>query len=397
MGSNLSFINKAKHRGSYELLGLLLLSIGYLLHSPSSLASVNLSRVPDVLYEGSLLTFYAKPNNFLSSSKNEFRASLITADNQEIILETFVNSKNNKAQIRLPLLPVNANNVFRITLKTSGADISSNEAEATTRLLTRQPTNLNLNLYSEKPINPEINLNAALEIPNTANSGLFSNVVIGPQGSTGPAGPIGPTGPQGPIGLTGPAGPQGPIGLTGPIGPAGPSTVTGANVIGPVQNAIAATIAQSLLNGANTLQLTGGNPLILNTPSPANITLPSTGTLATTTGLTPISVNSTPINLNALGNSASINVTGLNFIKITDSTPANTDSNADQLKRLTGGIPGQRVTILFNTSVRVNNSTTFAVDELDLAGTTNKTFNTKDVLELIYDGSLWHEISRSEN
>jgi hypothetical protein len=78
MGSNLSFINKAKHRGSYELLGLLLLSIGYLLHSPSSLASVNLSRVPDVLYEGSLLTFYAKPNNFLSSSKNEFRASLIT-------------------------------------------------------------------------------------------------------------------------------------------------------------------------------------------------------------------------------------------------------------------------------------------------------------------------------
>ena len=397
MGSNLSFINKAKHRGSYELLGLLLLSIGYLLHSPSSLASVNLSRVPDVLYEGSLLTFYAKPNNFLSSSKNEFRASLITADNQEIILETFVNSKNNKAQIRLPLLPVNANNVFRITLKTSGADISSNEAEATTRLLTRQPTNLNLNLYSEKPINPEINLNAALEIPNTANSGLFSNVVIGPQGSTGPAGPIGPTGPQGPIGLTGPAGPQGPIGLTGPIGPAGPSTVTGANVIGPVQNAIAATIAQSLLNGANTLQLTGGNPLILNTPSPANITLPSTGTLATTTGLTPISVNSTPINLNALGNSASINVTGLNFIKITDSTPANTDSNADQIKRLTGGIPGQRVTILFNTSVRVNNSTAFAVDELDLAGTTNKTFNTKDVLELIYDGSLWHEISRSEN
>jgi hypothetical protein len=312
-------------------------------------------------------------------SQNEFRASLITADNQEILLETFVNSKNNKAQIRLPLLPVNANNVFRITLKTSGADISSNEAEAITRLLTRQPTNLSLNLYSEKPINPEINLNAALEIPNTANSGLFSNVVIGPQGNIGSAGTTGPAGPQ------------------GPIGPAGPTTVTGANVIGPVQNAFAATVAQSLLNGANTLQLTGGNSLILNTPSAANITLPSTGTLATTTGLTPISLNSTPINLNALGNSASVSVTGLNFIKITDSTPATTDSNADQLKRLTGGIAGQRVTILFDTSVRVNNSTAFAIDELDLAGTTNKTFNTKDVLELIYDGTLWYEVSRSEN
>ncbi|MFM7457512.1 MAG: hypothetical protein ACKO3R_02455 [bacterium] len=172
---------------------------------------------------------------------------------------------------------------------------------------------------------------------------------------------------------------------------------TGANVIGPVQNAIAATIAQSLLNGANSLQLNGGNPLILNTPSAANITLPSTGTLATTTGLTPISLNSIPVNLNGLGNSASVNVTGLNFIKITDSTPANTDNNADQLKRLTGGIIGQRVTILFDTSVRVNNSTTFAIDELDLAGTTNKTFNTKDVLELIYDGNLWYEVSRSEN
>ncbi|MFZ4084957.1 MAG: collagen-like triple helix repeat-containing protein [Vampirovibrionia bacterium] len=397
MGRNLSFINKTKYRFSYELLGLLLFLIGYLLHPPSSLASVNLSRVPDVLYEGSLLTFYAKPNKFLSSSKNEFHVSLITADNQEIILETFVNSKNNKAQIRLPLLPTDANNVFRVTLKTSGADISLNKAEAITRLLTRQATNLNLNLYSEKPINPEINLNAALEIPSTTNSGLFSNVVIGPQGSAGPTGPAGPAGPQGPIGPAGPVGLQGPIGPAGPTGPAGPSTVTGANVIGPVQNAIAATIAQSLLNGANSLQLAGGSSLVLNTPSPTNITLPSTGTLATTTGLTPISLNSTPINLNALGNSASVSVTGLNFIRITDSTPANTDSNADQLRRLTGGIPGQRVTILFDTSVRVNNSTAFAIDELDLAGTTNKTFNTKDVLELIYDGSLWHEVSRSEN
>ena len=397
MGRNLSFINKTKHRLSYDLIGLLLFSIGYLLNTSSSLASVNLSKVPDVLYEGSLLTFYAKPNKFLSSSKNEFRVSLITADNQEIILETFVNSKNNKAQIRLPLLPTDANNVFRVTLKTSGADISLNKAEAITRLLTRQATNLNLNLYSEKPINPEINLNAALEIPSTTNSGLFSNVVIGPQGSAGATGPAGPAGPQGPIGPAGPVGLQGPIGPAGPTGPAGPSTVTGANVIGPVQNAIAATIAQSLLYGANSLQLAGGSSLVLNTPSPTNITLPSTGTLATTTGLTPISLNSTPINLNALGNSASVSVTGLNFIRITDSTPANTDSNADQLRRLTGGIPGQRVTILFDTSVRVNNSTAFAIDELDLAGTTNKTFNTKDVLELIYDGSLWHEVSRSEN
>jgi hypothetical protein len=390
--SILPLVNKTKHQ--FKFLGLLLFTMTYVLNISPNLASVNFSKIPDVLYEGSLLTFHAQPNNFLSSSTNKFRVSLITADNQEIPLETFINSKNNKAQIRLPLLPANASNMFRITLKTSGADISSDEAEATTRLLTRQPTNLNLNLYSDKPISPQINLNAALEIPSSANSGLFSNIVVGPQGSTGATGPTGAQGIQGPIG---PTGPQGPIGPTGPQGPAGTTTVTGTNVIGAVQNAISATTAQSLLNGANTLQLSGGNSLILNTTSPTNLNLPSTGTLATSTGLTPISLNLTPINLNALGANASVNVTGVNFIKITDSSPASTDNNADQLKRLTGGISGQRVTILFDTLVRVNNSTSFLTDELDLVGTTNKTFNARDILELIYDGSLWYEISRSEN
>ena len=390
--SILPLVNKTKHQ--FKFLGLLLFTMTYVLNISPNLASVNFSKIPDVLYEGSLLTFHAQPNNFLSSPRNKFRVSLITADNQEIPLETFINSKNNKAQIRLPLLPANASNMFRITLKTSGADISSDEAEATTRLLTRQPTNLNLNLYSDKPISPQINLNAALEIPSSANSGLFSNIVVGPQGSTGATGPTGAQGIQGPIG---PTGPQGPIGPTGPQGPAGTTTVTGTNVIGAVQNAISATTAQSLLNGANTLQLSGGNSLILNTTSPPNLNLPSTGTLATSTGLTPISLNLTPINLNALGANASVNVTGVNFIKITDSSPANTDDNADQLKRLTGGISGQRVIILFDTLVRVKNSTSFLTDELDLAGTTNKTFNARDILELIYDGSLWYEISRSEN
>lgn len=395
--SILSLVKKTKHQYKFKLLRLLLFATAYALNISPNLASVNFSKIPDVLYEGSLLTFHAQPNNFLSSSINKFRVSLITADNQEILLEAFINSKNNKAQIRLPLLPANASNIFRITLKTSGADISSDKAEATTRLLTKRPTNLNLNLYSDKPITPQINLNTALEIPSSANSGLFSNIVVGPQGSTGPTGPTGPQGIQGPIGPVGPSGPQGPIGLTGPKGPAAPSTVTGANVIGAVQSAITATTAQSLLNGANTLQLSGGNSLILNTRSTTNLNLPSTGTLATSTGLTPISLNLTPINLNTLGANASVNVTEVNFIKITDSSPANTDNNADQLKRLTGGISGQRVTILFDTWVRVNNSTSFLTDEIDLAGTTNKTFNARDILELIYDGSLWYEIGRSEN
>ncbi|MDX2175912.1 MAG: hypothetical protein SF028_05520 [Candidatus Sumerlaeia bacterium] len=46
-------------------------------------------------------------------------------------------------------------------------------------------------------------------------------IIVGPEGATGPAGPAGATGPQGPTGPTGAAGSTGPAGEAGPTGPQG--------------------------------------------------------------------------------------------------------------------------------------------------------------------------------
>lgn len=366
-----------------------------------------------MLYESSILSFTAKSKSLLSSPENEFKVSIITADGQELALETFVNRRANKAQVVLPSLPNNASNIYRIVLKSSGGDISEANPEAVTRILSKKPQNLNLNLSSDKPLSPQINLNNVSQIPNNANSGLFSDIITGPagpQGLIGPAGPTGPVGPQGavgPAGPVGPVGPQGPAGPVGPQGPAGPTSVTGANVIGAVQDAQNVLQASqpniTTLSALTSIGSTGSNLNILSDSVNAvdlNLSgdLIVTGNISgTINGLTPISVNLSPINLNGLGSSASLSATGLNFIRVTDSTPANTDSNADQLRTISGGVVGQRLTILFDTFVRVNNSTSFVLNEIDLVGSSSKTFNARDILELIYDGNLWYETGRSEN
>jgi hypothetical protein len=394
-------------------------------------AAINFSKVPDILYESSILSFTAKGKSLLSSPENEFKVSIITADGQELVLETFTNRRANRAQVVLPSLPNNASNIYRIVLKSSGADIPENNPEAVTRILSKKPQNLNLNLSSDKPLSPQVNLNNLSQIPNNASSGLFSDIIVGPagpqgligpagptgpvgpQGGVGPAGPIGPQGPAGPVGATGPQGPVGPTGPQGlqgpqgPVGPAGPTTVTGANVIGAVQDAQNVIQASqpniTTLSGLTSAGSTGSNLNILsdavNTVG-LNVSgnLSVSGTISgTLNGLTPISVNLSPVNLNGLGSSASLNGTGLNFMRVTDSTPANTDSNADQLRTISGGVLGQRLTILFDTFVRVNNSTSFVLNEIDLVGASSKTFNARDILELIYDGNLWYETGRSEN
>lgn len=101
------------------------------------------------------------------------------------------------------------------------------------------------------------------------------------------------------------------------------------------------------------------------------------------------------ININGLGANASVDISGLNFIKITDSTP----SASDVLRYLTGGISGQHLTVLFDGTTRVLNTNTYLTNEIDLAGNGNSaiSFAIRTVVELIYDGSFWHETNRSVN
>ena len=66
---------------------------------------------------------------------------------------------------------------------------------------------------------------------------------------------------------------------------------------------------------------------------------------------------------------------------------------------ITGGVAGQELTIIFTTAIAVtDDDTTTATDAINLVGTaTNFTSAAGDVLQLIYTGAHWREISRSVN
>jgi len=212
----------------------------------------------------------------------------------------------------------------------------------------------------------------------------------GPAGAQGPAGPVGAQGPAGPAGAQGPAGPvgaQGPAGPAGAQGPAGPQGPQGpAGPLGPVAG---------LDNGNQKLNLAGAaGTTVLNFPvGGSNITLPSSGTLATQTGMTPFSSGANAFDIDATN---TIDVTGLNFIKITDSNPA----TPNVLKFMTGGIEGQKVTMLMQSNVRIDIITNSEVPyDFGLFWGLNMTLdpkqtNVSELFEFIYAGKNWYLMSR---
>jgi hypothetical protein len=183
------------------------------------------------------------------------------------------------------------------------------------------------------------------------------------------------------IGQSGPAGPQGPIGpqgLTGPQGPAGP--------LGPVAG---------LDNGNQKLNLGGAaGTAVLTLPSGgANITLPSSGTLATQGGMTPFAIATGDFDIDLTD---TINVTGLNFISLTDSNPA----TPNVLKFISGGIDGQKVTILMKTDVRIDIIKNHDVPYdngiywgLNMMLDPKQTLAT-EIFEFVCVGSRWYLMSR---
>jgi hypothetical protein len=137
------------------------------------------------------------------------------------------------------------------------------------------------------------------------------------------------------LGAEGPAGPQGPAGAEGPQGPQGP-----AGPLGPVAG---------LDNGNQKLNLAGAEgTAVLTVPTGGStLNLPSSGNLVVQTSQTPFSSALNPFDIDATN---TVDVTGLNFIKVFDSNPATPNS----LKLLTGGVEGQKVTILMQTDVRID-------------------------------------------
>jgi hypothetical protein len=191
----------------------------------------------------------------------------------------------------------------------------------------------------------------------------------------------GPAGAQGPQGEQGQAGPQGPQGEQGPVGPQGP-----AGPLGPVAG---------LDNGNQKLNLGGSSgTAVLNVPTGGTtLNLPASGNLVVQTSQTPFSAGASPFDIDATD---TVDVTGLNFIKITDSNPATENS----LKLLTGGVEGQKVTILMQTDVRIDIISNHEVPYdngiywgLNMMLDPKQTHAT-ELFEFIYVGKNWYLMSR---
>jgi hypothetical protein len=97
------------------------------------------------------------------------------------------------------------------------------------------------------------------------------------------------------------------------------------------------------------------------------------------------------------GSSVSINVSGLNLIKVTDSANGSAPKG---LATLSNGVTGQMVTLIVqNTSFRILDDGENGGGNIKLSTNNNgsKNFNNSDVITFIYDGTNWLEYSRSEN
>ncbi len=160
--------------------------------------------------------------------------------------------------------------------------------------------------------------------------------------------------------------------------------------------ATAATTAKSLLNGANGLALSGGRSITLNTTAVTSVTLPTTGTLATTTGLTPSAIDLTAINTDGI---TTFSASGLNLVRVTE---VNTAGAAENILTITGGVAGQRLIIMTveggaTTQVKFTDDNTATANTINLKGTADITTDKFDVLELIHDGTKWYEINYLDN
>ncbi len=102
-------------------------------------------------------------------------------------------------------------------------------------------------------------------------------------------------------------------------------------------------------------------------------------------------VSSTTKDIGALS-TEELPVASTNIVNIT-STGANTT-----IAKLTGGVAGQFVTLVFKTSISVRDKVSGGVaDSINIAGTGVQVFNTGDVLRLLYVDSKWVELGRSVN
>lgn len=197
------------------------------------------------------------------------------------------------------------------------------------------------------------------------------------------------------IGAAGPQGPQGPTGATGATGPQGPA--------GPAGGVSANTVnSSSIVNGSVASTDLGPNSVLSSHIANGAVATADLADAAVTdakvvsvssskiTGITPVAFDPTPIDINGI---TTIDVTGKNFVKITDSATGSLDT----LHTITGGTPGQRIIIQLLANMR------FQVDNIGTANSIQwglgtaagpRTHSTREAFEFVYDGNAWYLIAR---
>ncbi len=128
-----------------------------------------------------------------------------------------------------------------------------------------------------------------------------------------------------------------------------------------------------------------------NTTFTGNANFSGTVTASQFVGPTPFSVASSVFDINGLTN---IDVTGLNYIRVSDSNTATTD----EIFTLTGGITGQKVILRLQNDInfRANNIGTLNTIQWGRGTPANSTrlgFTT-EALEFFYDGNAWYLLDR---
>ncbi len=179
-------------------------------------------------------------------------------------------------------------------------------------------------------------------------------------------------------GATGAVGPAGPAGIAGPVGPVGPqaSLINGGTVNGPI--AFTNNGSFQFPKGA-----VDGHVWTSDANGSAAWEAPTTNTI------TPVAV-SAAIDINGI---TSIDVTGLNFVPLTDSNPGTIDT----LVTLTGGVIGQRVTIQLKDNFLKFDINTPGVNRLFWGRGTAVGLRTQaqsEIFTFMFDGNAWFLVDR---
>lgn len=170
-------------------------------------------------------------------------------------------------------------------------------------------------------------------------------------GTPGAQGPSGPSGPQGATGATGATGPQGPAGTL--------DSNNGATITGDVD-------IDGNLDVTGTI--TAG---LIDAPTPSKV-----GADFDVNGQT------------------SINVSSINYLKLTDSNITTTD----EIFTLTGGVTGQQVILHAQNTINVRVDNAGTANAIQWGRGTNpgstRTLQATEAYEFVYDGNAWFLISR---